>query len=135
MKNEVLNDVTPWVCASCYKCTVNCPAQIKITEVMYKLKRMSLQNNLVSNKTDTNLFYSAFLNQVLKYGRSYEIGLMLKYLMFNHPVDLMKQMPVGMQMFMEGALPVFPHKIKKLDDFEKIISHAIKLEEQELLKN
>jgi heterodisulfide reductase subunit C len=40
MKKEVLNDLTPWVCASCYKCTVNCPAQIKITEVMYKPKKL-----------------------------------------------------------------------------------------------
>jgi len=135
MKKEVLNDLTPWVCASCYKCTVNCPAQIKITEVMYKLKRMSLQNNMVTKKSDTNLFYSAFLSQVLKYGRSYEIGLMLKYLMFNHPVDLMKKMPLGMHMFMEGAMPIFPHKIKKLKEFEKIIAYAKKLEEEEIMKN
>lgn len=135
MKKEVLSDVTPWVCASCYKCTVNCPAQIKITEVMYKLKRMSLQNNMVTKESDTNVFYAAFLNQVLKYGRSYEIGLMLKYLMLNHPVDLVKQMPLGMKMFMDGALPIFPHKIKKLNEFEKIVSHAIKLEEMDLLKN
>ena len=57
MKKEVLSDLTPWVCASCYKCTVNCPAQIKITEVMYRLKRMSIQNNMMSKKSDTNLFY------------------------------------------------------------------------------
>lgn len=135
MKKEVLSDLTPWVCASCYKCTVNCPVQIKITEVMYKLKRMSLQNKMVTKESDTNLFYSAFLNQVLKYGRSYEVGLMMKYLMFNHPGALIKQMPMGMHMFMEGALPVMPHKIKKLNEFKKIVSHAIKLEEMEVRGN
>jgi heterodisulfide reductase subunit C len=123
-KEEVLNDLTPWVCASCYKCTVNCPAQIKITEVMYKLKRMSLQNNMVTKKADTNLFYKAFLNNVLKYGRSYEIGLMLQYMTFNHPVDLMMKMPLGMKMFMEGSMPLMPHKIKKMKEFNKIVKKA-----------
>ncbi|MBU1718150.1 MAG: 4Fe-4S dicluster domain-containing protein [Bacteroidetes bacterium] len=134
MRQEVLSDLTPWVCASCYKCTVNCPAEIKITEVMYKLKRMSLQSKLVTKKSDTNLFYAAFLSQVLKYGRSHELGLMLKYMTFHHTLGLIKQMPLGMRMFMEGAMPVFPHKIKRLKEFEKIVSHAIKLEEKALSK-
>jgi hypothetical protein len=96
---------------------------------------MSLQNDLVTKKADTNLFYSAFLSQVLKYGRSYEMGLMLKYFMFNHPIALIKQVPLGMRMMMEGAMPIFPHKVKKLKEFEKIISHAKKLEKDEILNN
>jgi heterodisulfide reductase subunit C len=135
MKDEALSDVTPWVCASCYKCTVNCPAQIKITEVMYRLKRMSIQNNLTSTKSDTRLFYKSFLSFILKYGRSYEIGLMLKYMMFNHTVALIKQMPVGMKMMMSGSMPIFPHKIKNRKDFEKIIARAIELEEAEIMNN
>lgn len=135
MKDEVLSDMTPWVCASCFKCTVNCPAQIKITEVMYRIKRMSIQNNLVTKKSDTNLFYSSFLKLMLRFGRSYEVGLMLKYLMFNHPVALMKKMPLGMKMFAEGALPLMPHKIKNKKEFEQIVERAIELEEQEIMQN
>jgi len=130
-KKEVLNDLTPWICASCYKCTVNCPAQIKITEVMYKLKRMSIQNNLVTKKLDTHLFYSAFISQVMKYGRNYEIGLMLKYMTFHHPINLIKQTPVGIKMMMSGSLPIVPDKIKKLNEFRKIVNHAIRLEKKE----
>jgi heterodisulfide reductase subunit C len=135
MKKRVLTDSTPWVCASCYKCTVNCPAQIKITEVMYRLKRMSIQNNLMTKKSDTNLFYSAFLGSVMKYGRSYEIGTMIKYFMFNHPVALMKQAPTGMKMMAAGSMPILPHKVKNLKDFNKIVEHAIKLEEEMIMKN
>lgn len=135
MKKEALSDVTPWICASCFKCTVNCPAQIKITEVMYKLKRMSIRNNIMTKKADTSLFYSAFMKMVMKYGRSYEVGLMMKYMMFNHTVDLMKQIPLGTQMMLDGSMPLMPHKIKNLTDFNKIVNHAIFLEEQELSKN
>lgn len=128
MRKEVLSDLTPWVCASCYKCTVNCPAQIKITEVMYRLKRMAIKNNIMTKKSDTNLFYNAFIGTVRKNGRSHEIGLMLKYMTFNHPMALVKQMPLGMRMMMQGAMPLFPHKIKKLKEFHNIVNHAIKLE-------
>lgn len=127
-KNEVLSDLTPWVCASCYKCTVNCPAQIKITEVMYRIKRMSIKNNIISKKSDTNLFYKAFLNTVVKYGRSYEIGIMMKYFTFNHPMALVKQVPLGMKLMAAGAMPLMPHKIKKLKEFGNIVNHAIKLD-------
>ena len=47
---------------------------------------------------------------------------------FNHPVALIKKMPLGMQMMMAGAMPLMPHKIKKLKEFNKIVNHAIKLE-------
>jgi heterodisulfide reductase subunit C len=129
MKNEVLSDMTPWVCASCYKCTVNCPAQIKITESMYKLKRMALKQNLVSKKSDTHKFYAAFLGGVKKYGRSYEIGTMMKYMLANQPVNLMKQIPVGMRMMAEGSMPLMPHQVKQKESFYKIVNKAIQLEE------
>lgn len=127
-KKEVLSDLTPWVCASCYKCTVNCPAQIKITEVMYRIKRMSVKNKIMTRKSDTNLFYKAFLGTVLKFGRSYEIGLLLQYMLFNHPVNLVKQVPLGMKMMMAGAMPLLPHKVKNRKEYNSIVNHAIKLE-------
>ena len=42
-------------------------------------------------------FFHVF-NQIIKYGRTYELGLMIKYLMFNHPVHLLKQIPHGLRM-------------------------------------
>lgn len=134
-KKEVLSDLTPWVCASCYKCTVNCPAQIKITEVMYRIKRMAAKNHIMTDKSDTNLFYRAFLNSILKYGRSYEMGMMIKYFLFNHPVALVKQMPLGMKMMAAGTMPLMPHKIKKLKEFNAIVEHAVKLEMVEKFDN
>lgn len=128
MKNKVLLSVTPWICASCYKCTVNCPAQIKITEVMYKLKRMSIKNNIVTKKTDANRFYSIFVNQIKKYGRTYELGIMIKYLMFNHPIHLLKQTPYGLRMMISGFISLFPHKIKNIKAFNRITDHAFALD-------
>jgi heterodisulfide reductase subunit C len=34
---SILRSRTIWICASCYACTVRCPAGIKVTELIYGL--------------------------------------------------------------------------------------------------
>jgi heterodisulfide reductase subunit C len=128
MKHRVLLSITPWICASCYKCTVNCPAKINITEVMYRLKRMCIKEQIVSKKTDASRFYSIFLNQVRKSGRTYELGLMFKYMMFHHPLKLLQQVPHGISMMISGSLSLFPEHIKNAKVFHRITDHALMLE-------
>ena len=37
-QNEVLSSNSPWICASCYMCTVRCPRGVKPTEIMHVLE-------------------------------------------------------------------------------------------------
>ena len=36
---------TPWTCASCYECSVNCPRGIDIAKVMEALRLLTLRKN------------------------------------------------------------------------------------------
>src|ERR1700690_4059335 len=45
-KNEVLRSTTIWLCASCYACTVECPKQIRITDIMYELKQRAMHDQI-----------------------------------------------------------------------------------------
>jgi len=36
---SILASRTIWICASCYSCTTRCPAGIKVTDIIYALKR------------------------------------------------------------------------------------------------
>ncbi len=128
MKHRVLSSTTPWICASCYKCTVNCPAKIKITEVMYRLKRMCIKEQIVAKKTDASRFYSIFLRQVIKSGRTYELGLMVKYMLFHHPLALLQQIPHGINMMASGSLSLFPGRIKNAKTFHQITHQAMMLD-------
>ena len=128
-KGTVLRSITPWICASCYKCTVNCPAKINITEVMYRLKRLCIKEQILTKRTDTSRFYSIFLNQVIKSGRTYELGLMFKYMIFHHPLKLLQQMPHGISMMISGSLSLFPHRIRNAKVFYNITDHALMLDE------
>ena len=129
MKDRVLLSITPWICASCYKCTVNCPAKINITEVMYRLKRLCIKEQILTKRTDTSRFYSIFFNQVRKSGRTYELGLMFKYMIFHHPLKLLQQMPHGISMMISGSLSLFPHRIRNAKVFYNVTDHALMLDE------
>ena len=40
---SILRSRTIWVCASCYVCTTRCPSGIKITDILYALKRIAIE--------------------------------------------------------------------------------------------
>ena len=52
-RDEVLSSNTMWVCASCYLCTVRCPRDVKITELMHALESIALHHGLSNRKTTT----------------------------------------------------------------------------------
>jgi heterodisulfide reductase subunit C len=129
MRDEVLHAATPWVCSSCYRCTVNCPAGIKITEVMYALKRRAIREGFKPRSSDYHRFASIFTRMVSKHGRSHEMGLLSKYMMFHHPLGMMKQSGLGLRLMFKGRMPLLPHKIKDKESFHKMVRRAIELGE------
>jgi heterodisulfide reductase subunit C len=127
MRDEVLKSNTPWMCVSCYFCTVRCPQDIHITDVMYTLKNMSLQ----AKQYDTTAadFSKTFIAMVEDYGRSFEIGLAgihnLKH--FATRLPNMAPMAIGM-LTKKGMSPLPPKPIKGMDQLKKILKRAKELE-------
>jgi len=129
-KSTVLSSNTIWICSSCYQCIVDCPAQIKITDIMYRLKRMSMDTRLATRKVDIRRFYHLFEKSVVKYGRSHELGLITRYLLLRHPLQMLKQLPLGIKMILNGYLKIFPHKIRDLTSFRRMAHSALKSKEE-----
>lgn len=128
MKQEVLESMTPWVCSSCYECTVNCPAQIRITDVMYALKRRAMAEDISPADSGPKRFSRTFTDMVCRFGRGYELGLMLKHMLPHQPLELLKQAPLGLEMLLSGRLPVLPHRIRQLDAFKKMVKRAVEID-------
>ena len=72
LKDEVLTSNTFWYCASCYHCTVRCPSEIDIAELMYALKRYSMWKNQYQEGLIGPVFSETFVKTIVKSGRSYE---------------------------------------------------------------
>ncbi|MCD6309625.1 MAG: 4Fe-4S dicluster domain-containing protein [Candidatus Eremiobacteraeota bacterium] len=112
---------TIWNCASCYLCTVRCPAGIKITDTMYALKSFAVKEGLYDKKLNAPVMTKAFVGNLERYGRSYEIELLIRYYLGTNPLGLIGQSPLGAALFFKGRLPLLPTKIKGIDQLQKII--------------
>ena len=94
---SILNSRTIWICASCYACTVRCPAGIKVTDLIYGLKRMALESrtrsraSILGKKAELEHVHfphgmpihalsEQFVQIVNRDGRNHELELMTRYL-------------------------------------------------------
>jgi heterodisulfide reductase subunit C len=130
MREQVLKSNMPWMCVSCYYCTVRCPQDIHITDVMYTLKNMALEAGMVQNKTASD-FSRTFISYVENFGRSFEIGLAgihnLTHVKLAARLPNMAPMAIGM-LTKKGMSPLPPKRIKGMQDLRKILKRAKELE-------
>ncbi len=126
MRNEVLSSNTIWYCVSCYSCHVRCPRGIKLTDIMYILKRLSIKYGMSSDSTASPALSSAFASIVNKYGRNHETELIMRLFLKTNPLSLLKMLPLGLKLFLKGRMPLFPHRIKNsgLEEIQAIIKKA-----------
>lgn len=121
---SILRSRTIWVCASCYACTTRCPAGIKITDILYALKRIAMDKGIFPSRFPVYALSEQFVKIVNQYGRNYELGLVLR---FNWKTGLrrfVEMIPLGWKMFTHGRMAFKPTKIKGLEQIRRIISQA-----------
>jgi heterodisulfide reductase subunit C len=85
MRKEVLSSNTIWYCVSCYSCHVRCPRGIKLTDIMYILKRLSINYGLYPHGNASPTLSKAFINIVNRYGRNHETELIMRLYMRSGP--------------------------------------------------
>lgn len=115
---------TIWICASCYQCTARCPAQIKITDLLYALKRIAIEKKILPKKFPVYALSETFADMVRRYGRNYEAGLLLGFFLKTRPLELLGMAGDGLALWRHGRLPVRPRKIRGIDGLRRIIAKA-----------
>jgi heterodisulfide reductase subunit C len=128
MLEEILQSRTIWICASCYACTVRCPMGIRVTDTLYALKRLAMNKKIYPDKFPVYALSKAFVGNLYRYGRNFELGLGATYLLKTHPMKALGQAGFGLMMMSHGRLSLRPHTIKKIDEVRAIIDRANKLE-------
>ncbi len=130
MVDQVLSSNTPWYCVSCYYCTVRCPQEVHVTDLMYTLKRYSIQEQSYrqSSSPDAPPFSQKFIFFVENFGRSYELGLASWYHFMQHTLDMPTIMPMAIGLLRKGRIDITPNKIKDTDGLKAILAKAKELE-------
>jgi len=120
--DRVLKSNTVWLCASCYSCSVRCPAGIPFTDVMYELKRLGVEYGLCPNGATNAVMAQVFVESVDRHGRNHEPELIRKYLLRTNPLGFLRQVRLGLRLLRRGRMPVWPHKIKGVDVLRKMMA-------------
>lgn len=103
-KKEVITSFAIWLCASCYECTVRCPAGIRVTEVMYALKRIAIREGIYPRRFPVPVLAKEFIRMLKGTGRNNEFWLVLKVLLKTAPMKLLTSWPLGLRLWMRGRL-------------------------------
>jgi heterodisulfide reductase subunit C len=126
-RDKVLGSNTPWMCVSCYLCAVRCPQDIHIPDVMYALKAMSTR----AGRTPGNVapdFSRTFVNNIHRYGRSFEVGLVARHYLRHYMTRLPGMAPTGLWMLTKGRMGLAPHRIRGVAGLRAILARAGELE-------
>lgn len=126
MRDQVLDSLTIWSCASCYQCAGRCPQQIKITDIMYMLKRMAIRENRRRSK-GARALSEAFVDVVNKYGRNHETELMVRYTLASNPLGGLASAPIVWALLSRGRLPLGGDRVRGLEGLRRIVAKANEL--------
>jgi heterodisulfide reductase subunit C2 len=121
---EALKSETPWLCAGCQTCSTRCPQEFDLAKFMDAVRELAIEKGVEIKRKDILKFHEAFLNQIKRFGRSYEIGLIAEYKL--KTMHLMQDVDSGPDMFMKGLLEVIPHKMKDKKSVKDIFSKTAK---------
>jgi len=123
LRDEVLESPDIWLCTSCYLCYVRCPKNIKVTDIMYALKRLSTKERFSIQWRGYHLAKS-FMRVVNRDGRNNETELLLRFFLKTNPLGLLRNSLIGLKLWIKGRLPLIPRRIVNRKQFHTIVAKA-----------
>jgi heterodisulfide reductase subunit C len=125
---EIMKSRTIWICASCYACTTRCPAGIKITDMIYALKRTAIEKGIRVSAPHVQRMARLFTRVLIRYGRLHEGSLIGWYYLRTHPFRLFSLLPLAKKMIRTKRLDPLPHRIKAHAQLARIIRKAERID-------
>ncbi len=129
MLDRMFESNTVWLCASCYLCTVRCPAGIPFTDVMYELKRLGVKKGLYKKGEPNAIIARIFVDSVRRFGRNAEMRLMREFFLKSNPFKRLDLLPVGLKFLRKKRLKFGVKKIKGVEGLRKMLA-AVEGEEE-----
>jgi heterodisulfide reductase subunit C len=126
LADQVLRSHDLWVCVSCFTCSVRCPQNIQISEVMSVLRNLSIARGVAKDEEAT--FSRTFVDVLQRHGRMYEMEVLLRYYASKPGlaalVGLLKQAGLGMSMFGKGKIALRPESIQSAEEIREIVTRV-----------
>jgi len=120
-RGEVLSSYTTWLCASCYSCMVECPMEIKITDIMYAAKRLAIREGAYPKRFPIPVLANEFFKNVEKSGRNSEGRLILRLFLKTNPLKMFGQTGVGLKLLRRGRFSMKRESISNRRELSRIL--------------
>ncbi len=109
--DTVLESKAIWLCATCYTCATRCPQAIDVTGVMDTLRIEAKRRNVKPGIPEIARFNELFMANIKRFGRVYEVGLMVAYnVVLRKPL---RDFRLGLRMLARGKLGLLPEFLNK----------------------
>jgi hypothetical protein len=92
---------------------------------MYALKRYSIWNHRHKEGLVGPDFSEAFVKMIVRGGRSFEPILAPSYIFSFHLHEFLIEVQGATELLLKGRLPLIPARIKRLDEFKRMIGRII----------
>lgn len=116
-REAVLKSRSLWLCGSCQSCSTRCPNKIDVARIMDVCRHMAREGGYVTERA-VKVFADSFLNSVERFGRAYELGLMVEYMARSGRV--FTDVDLAPQVLTRGKLPFKPHPIQGREQVARI---------------
>jgi heterodisulfide reductase subunit C len=134
-KNEVLKSVTIWLCASCYSCTVECPKQIRITDIMYELKQRAMKEGFYPKRFPIPVLAQEFYKMAHRRGRVTENYLAALMFLKTNWLSAIGMWRLGLDLLRRGRFPLKLEKIRGQDQLNRMMQTVDRLSIDSLTNN
>jgi len=121
LERDVLESATPWLCASCYECQVRCPRDIKVTDVMYALKRRAIEKGLYPKRFPIPVLAQAFYRMIASHGRNSESRLVIELMLRTNPLGILRMAPLGLKLLKTGRMVVGQDRVKHPEQLKAML--------------
>ena len=111
-KDDVLGSKTIWLCTSCYACSVKCPREIPVTDILYALKRRALEDDAYPARFPPPVLAREFRDMLRSHGRISESRLMLRLALRTDPLGLLKRAGMGRDLVRTGRFDPGQDRVK-----------------------
>ncbi len=120
-KAEVLRSHTIWLCASCYACTVECPQQIRITDIMYELKQRAINEGVYPRKFPIPVLAHEFNAMVRRNGRISELQLVIRLFLKTSWLAALGNWRLGLDLLRTGRFSLATERIRQRGDIARML--------------
>jgi len=117
-REDALTSQTIWLCASCYSCDVECPCQIRLTDLMGSLKREAVRREIFPRRFPIPVLEQELCHAVSRHARSSEFWRVFRAALRSNPLQMLTLIGTGWRLLRDGRLSFGRKRFRNVRGFE-----------------